>query len=173
MCAAITDNHGTGLTERAGRYLTFVLGHESYGIPVTKVREIVRMIDITPVPGMPAYVRGVINLRGKIIPVIDLRLRFHLANAEITERTCTIVVQMAPRPGVVSLMGLIVDAVEAVAHVTGEQLEPVPDFGGSLNLDYVLAVARVKGGVKTLLNIDEVVAADAAEKFDTFASQAA
>jgi purine-binding chemotaxis protein CheW len=151
----------TGLGSQAGRYLTFVLGHESYGIPVLKVREIIRMIDITPVPRMPTYVKGVINLRGKVMPVIDLRLRFSLAKAEFTERTCTIVVQITQTNGIQSLLGLIVDAVEEVAQVTSENLEPAPDFGGNLNTDYIIAMARVKGGVKTLLDIDKIVAADA------------
>lgn len=158
-----------GLAEQAGRYLTFVLGQESYGIPVLKVREIIRMIDITPVPRMPAYVKGVINLRGKVLPVVDLRVRFDLTKVEFTERTCTIVVQVSQSNGVHSLLGLVVDAVEEVAQVSAESIEPAPDFGGNLNTDYIIAMARVKGGVKTLLDIDKIIAADAGEKLESAA----
>jgi purine-binding chemotaxis protein CheW len=169
MSKAVVEINGSGLAEKAGRYLTFILGNESYGIPVLKVREIIRMIDITPVPRMPTYVKGVINLRGKVMPVIDLRLRFNLAKAEFTERTCTIVVQVLQSNGVASLLGLIVDAVEEVAQVTPESLEPAPDFGGNLNTDYIIAMARVKGGVKTLLDMDKIIAADAGEKIEVAA----
>ncbi len=165
----MAETNVQGLAEKAGRYLTFVLGRESYGIPVLKVREIIRMIDITPVPRMPAYVKGVINLRGKVMPVIDLRLRFSLAQAEFTERTCTIVVQVNQPSGVQSLLGLIVDAVEEVAQVTAESIEPARDFGGNLNTDYIIAMARVMGGVMTLLDIDKIVATDAREKLETAA----
>jgi purine-binding chemotaxis protein CheW len=166
MSAATAEHLARGLVEHAGRYLTFCLGTESYGIPVLKVREIIRMIDITQVPRMPAYVKGVINLRGKVMPVIDLRIRFGLQKADFTERTCTIVVQVLPASGVPSLLGLIVDAVEEVGHVTPECIEPAPDFGGGLNTDYIIAMARVKGGVKTLLDIDKIIAADAGVKIE-------
>ena len=105
----------------ASKYLTFVLGHESYGVSVLKVREIIRMLNITPVPKMPDYLKGVINLRGKVIPVIDLRMRFKLAVIETTERTCIIVMQIEHDSGVVSQVGLIVDAVEEPP--AGEELD--------------------------------------------------
>jgi len=164
MGAASAESVVLGLAERAGRYLTFVLGNESYGIPVLKVREIIRMIDITPVPCMPAYVKGVINLRGKVMPVIDLRLRFSLAEAEFTERTCTIVVEVSQTSGMNTLLGLVVDSVEEVAQIGAESIEPAPNFGGNLNTAYIIAMAHVKGGVKTLLDMDKLIAADAGEK---------
>jgi purine-binding chemotaxis protein CheW len=167
MSTAMAESNALAPTSKAGRYLTFCLGMESYGIPVLKVREIIRMIDITPVPRMPAYVKGVINLRGKVMPVIDLRLRFGLAADGFTERTCTIVVQVNHPTGMQSLLGLIVDAVEEVSQVTTDSIEPAPDFGGNLNTDYIIAMARVKGGVKTLLDIDKIIAADAGEKIET------
>ena len=146
----------------AGKYLTFVLGHECYGVPVLKVREIIRLSTITPVPQMPDYVKGVLNLRGKIIPVTDLRLKFRLAKAEDTERTCIIVVQIKSNEGAPCAVGLIVDAVEEVANLTGEEIEPTPDFAGAVNTDYILGMAKIKGTVKTLLDIDMVVAGSAA-----------
>jgi purine-binding chemotaxis protein CheW len=142
----------------ASKYLTFVLGHESYGVSVLKVREIIRMLNITPVPKMPDYLKGVINLRGKVIPVIDLRMRFKLAVIETTERTCIIVMQIEHDSGTVSQVGLIVDAVEEVVNIPSADVEETPDFGNKLKTDYITGMAKVKGSVKTLLNIDKVVA---------------
>jgi len=145
----------------AGKYLTFVLGDEYYGIGVLKIREIIRMLDITPVPQMPEYVRGVVNLRGKIIPVVDLRMRFRLAKAETSERTCIIVVQVDLASGAKTQMGLVVDAVEEVVQLQVSDLEETPNFGARLQSDYILAMAKIRGKVKTLLDIDRVVTADA------------
>jgi len=143
-----------------GKYLTVVLADEAYGIGVLKVREIIRLQKITPVPQMPEFVKGVINLRGRVIPVIDLRTKFNLA-AEITERTCIVVVQVRLGAEHVVQMGLIVDAVEEVANLTAAEIEPTPDFGTTVNTDYILGLAKVKGQVKTLLDIDRVVGAGA------------
>ncbi len=145
---------------RATKYLTFVLGQESYGVDVLKIREIIRLVDITAVPQMPAYVRGVINLRGKIVPVVDLRIKFGLEHAEATERTCIVVVQVKLPSGTISLMGLIVDAVEEVLNITEGDIEETPDFGTAIETDYILGMAKVKGAVKTILDIDQVVSAD-------------
>ena len=144
----------------AGRYLTFGLGPESYGIPVIHVREIIRMPEVTAVPQMPSYVRGVLNLRGKIIPVIDLRRRFELAFDGLDERTCVVMVQITPATGGSLQMGLVVDCVEEVVTVHPEEIEPPPRFGSTLAADYLLGMAKIKGKVKTLLDIDKVVAAD-------------
>ena len=146
----------------AGRYLTFVLGQESYGISVLTVREIIRLIEITSVPQLPAHVKGVINLRGKVIPIIDLRCRFNLAQIETTERTCIVVVQIRSESGARSLIGLIVDAVEEVANVTTNDVESVPNFGGKIRADYILGMAKIGKRVKTLLDVDRVVRGDSA-----------
>ncbi len=148
---------------RAGKYLTFVLGRESYGVEVLKIREIIRMQNITPVPQMPDYVRGVLNLRGKVIPVVDLRLKFKLSSVETTERTCIIVVQVVAPNGVQIQMGLIVDAVEEVVNIVSTDIEDTPEFGTKLSTDYILGMAKIKGIVKSLLDIDRVVAADTIE----------
>ena len=150
-----------GTRKLAGKYLTFSLHNESYGIEVLKVREIIRIANITMVPQMPAYVRGVINLRGKIIPVLDLRLRFGLSQADSTDQTCIIVVQVKVHEGKTTQMGLVVDAVEEVVNIAGGDIEETPDFGSTLIADYLLGMAKVKGLVKTLLDIDRVLAADA------------
>lgn len=142
-----------------GKYLTVVLDREAYGIAVLKVREIIRMQKITPVPQMPEFVKGVINLRGHVIPVVDLRVKFGL-KAEFAERTCIVVVQVVLPAGQKVQMGLIVDSVEEVATLTAQDIEATPEFGTKLNTECILGMAKVKGQVKTLLDIDRVVAAD-------------
>jgi len=144
----------------AGKYLTFVLGGSAYGLPILKVREIIRMQDITPIPRMPEYVRGVINLRGKIVPVIDLRMKFGLPNAT-TNRTCIIVTHVA-MASTTKLMGLIVDALEEVFHIGAEDMEPAPDFGKGVSTGYIQNMAKAKGQVKALLNIDQLIQDDPA-----------
>ena len=151
----------------AGKYLTFTLHQESYGIDVLKVREIIRQSIITVVPQMPAYVRGVINLRGKIIPVMDLRLRFEFAAAGNTEQTCIIVVQVKMADGKVTQMGLVVDGVEEVVNIAAADIEETPDFGGQISTDYIVGMAKVKGVVKTLLDIDGVVGATATQSLQS------
>ncbi len=149
---------------QAGKYLTFTLGHESYGIGVLKIREIIRHTHITEVPQMPDYVKGVLNLRGKIIPILDLRTKFALAEALVTERTCIIVVQIAMPSGTQSSMGLVVDAVEEVANIAQADIEATPDFGTALATDYILGMAKIKDSVKALLDIDRVITAEALEQ---------
>ena len=155
MTAAILET--TAATKMAGKHLTFVLGRECYGLPVLKVREIIRLCEITPVPQMPDYIKGVLNLRGKIIPVADLRIKFRLASAENTELTCIVVVAVAMPDKTQSLMALIVDAVEEVVNISAADIEPTPDFGAALDTGYILGMAKIKGTVKTLLDIDKVV----------------
>lgn len=160
MTTEIQETTATGTQKLAGKYLTFALGHESYGIDVLQVREIIRLTDITTVPQMPDYVRGVINLRGKIIPVIDLRVRFGFPDVKNTDQTCIIVVQVKLPEGKATQMGLIVDGVEEVINISAGDLEETPDFGAKVDTEYLLAMAKVKGAVKTLLNIDRVLTAD-------------
>jgi len=147
----------SALQSLAGKYLTVVLANEAYGIAVMKVREIIRMLKITPVPQLPEFVKGVINLRGRVIPVVDLRVKFGL-QAEFTERTCIVVVQVDSTLGRPLQMGLIVDSVEEVLNVVGDMIEPTPDFGALIDTSYLLGMVKVKGQVKTLLDINRVVA---------------
>jgi len=150
----------------AGKYLTVVLENEAYGIAVLKVREIIRMQKITPVPQMPDFVKGVINLRGRVIPVVDLRVKFGL-KAEFAERTCIVVVQVKLPSDQIVQMGLIVDSVEEVVTLAGTEIEPTPDFGARIDTTYLLGMAKVKGQVKTLLDIDRVVAPETVQAFAT------
>ena len=147
----------------AGRYLTFTLGGESYGLPVLNVREIIRLCAITPVPRMPAHVKGVINLRGTVIAVFDLRAKFQLAPSSYGERACIIVVQVNRPAGGSTLMGAIVDAVEEVVQLAAADIEAAPDFGGIPDTQYILGLATVQGGVKTLLNIEKIFLEDSAQ----------
>ena len=143
---------------REGKYLTFSLAGEEYGIGILKVREIIGMMSITPVPQTPEFVKGVINLRGKVIPVIDLRLRFGLDDTAYTERTCIIVVEIHGESGSIP-MGIVVDAVSEVLNIRSADIENTPSFGVKLNTDFILGMAKTEGGVKILLDIDKVLGA--------------
>jgi purine-binding chemotaxis protein CheW len=152
------ESNASAIVEpRAGKYLTFRLGKEDFAIQVLKVREIVGIQDITSVPQMPSYVKGVINLRGKVIPVVDLRLKFSLPEREYTQRTCIIVVQVQSG-GVAIQTGVIVDEVSEVLNIVAGEIEDTPDFGEDVQTPYLLGVAKVKGNVKMLLEIDQVLA---------------
>lgn len=140
-----------------GKYLNFSLANERYSISVLKVREIMRLCPITTVPRMPSYIKGVINLRGKIVPVIDLRERFGLPQAEQLERICIIVVQFNTPEGGVQLMGMIVDIVDEVCQFSEEDLEAAPDFGGAIDTRFIIGMAKSKGAVKTILDIDRLL----------------
>ena len=157
------ETKSPGLQAQAGKYLAFTLGQESYGLPVLGVREIIRLVAITPVPQMPAHVRGVINLRGKIVPVVDLRIRLGLAVADSSESACIVVVQVKLPAGGTMHMGLIVDGVEEVINFAATDLEATPDFGMKVDTNYLLGMAKVKGRVIALLDINQVVGAVAAE----------
>lgn len=145
------------ISHLAGKYLTVALDNEAYGISVLKVREIIRMQKITPVPQMPEFVKGVINLRGRVIPVVDLRVKFGL-KGEFTERTCIVVVQVEVSSAKAMQMGLVVDSVEEVLNVTADMIEPTPEFGTIIDTSYLLGMVKTKGQVKTLLDINRVVA---------------
>lgn len=138
-----------------GKFLSFRLFGEEYGIDVIKVREIIGLTDITPIPQTPAYVKGVINLRGKVIPVIDLRLRFGIPEDKYNEETCIIVVEVNNL-----LMGVIIDTVLEVLDIKSGEIEPTPSFGTKLNTDYILGMGKVGNKVKLLLDIDHVLTSE-------------
>jgi purine-binding chemotaxis protein CheW len=142
--------------ERAGKYLTFIIGKEEFGVGVLKVREIMGIQDITAVPQTPPYLKGVINLRGKVIPVIDLRLKFGLPGIDYTQRTCIIVVQVKSGSALL-LMGIVVDEVSEVLTMAPGDIEDTPDFGANVATNYILGMAKIKGKVKILLDINEVL----------------
>ena len=142
--------------EREGKYLTFSLAGEEYGIGILKIKEIIGMMPITPVPKTPGYVKGVINLRGKVIPVADLRLKFGMPEMGYTDRTCIVVVEIEGGRGPV-LMGIVVDSVSEVLNIRGGEIEDTPAFGTRMDTDYILGMAKMGGGVKILLDIDKVL----------------
>lgn len=140
----------------AGKYLVFHLGREEFGIQVLKVREIMGIQDITAVPQTPVFVKGVINLRGKVIPVVDLRAKFGLPAIDYSQRTCIIVVQVEGDAGGM-LMGIVVDGVSEVLNLAAGEIEDTPDFGQGVETPYLLGMAKVKGKVKILLDISQVL----------------
>ncbi len=135
-----------------GKFLTFFLGKEEYGLEILRVSEIIGMMAITPIPRLDMWVRGVINLRGKVIPVIDLRLKLGMSAKEETEETCIIVVSVKGAP-----MGIIVDKVSEVLDIAAEKIEEPPVFGADVNTDFILGLGKSEGRVKLLLDIDKVL----------------
>ncbi|MEW6386632.1 MAG: chemotaxis protein CheW [Thermodesulfobacteriota bacterium] len=143
----------------AGKYLTFGLGQEEYGIGILKIKEIIGMMPINELPQTPPFIKGVINLRGKVIPVTDLRLKFGLESTEYTDRTCIIVVEIE-KDSQSLIMGLVVDAVSEVANIKREEIEETPKLGIQEQIDFVQGMAKLESGVKILLDIDRVLAGD-------------
>ncbi len=156
---AVENNTGTSISVRESKYLTFSLADEEYGIGILKIKEIIGMMLITTVPQTPDFVKGVINLRGKVIPVIDLRLRFGMEPIDYTERTCIIVVEVLGQNDTVQI-GIVVDTVSEVLNIKNDEVEDTPAFGTRLNTEYILGMAKMEGGVKILLDIDKVLNTD-------------
>jgi len=153
---------------KEGKYLTFSLAGEEYGISILKVKEIIGIMAITPVPQTPGYVKGVINLRGKVIPVIDLRLKFEMESADYTERTCIIVVEISAADRKI-MMGIVVDSVSEVLNIKLGEIADTPTFGAKMDTAYILGMAKMGGGVKILLDIDRVLSS---QEFEDIASAA-
>ncbi|MBI5691759.1 MAG: chemotaxis protein CheW [Verrucomicrobia bacterium] len=158
MQATLPEAAAESVAGAAGKYLTFQVGGEHYGVPVERTREIIRVSTITGVPQMPEHVKGVINLRGRIVPVVDLRIRFGLANSEIHERTCIIVVQVGDRRGASGAMGLMVDAVEEVLTLNAADMEPPPEVVARHDAGHITGMAKAKGTLTTLIDLDRLLA---------------
>jgi purine-binding chemotaxis protein CheW len=137
------------------KYLTFALGHEEYGLEILQVREIIGLMEVTALPEVPPYVKGVINLRGKIIPVVDLRLKFGMSSMDYTSETCIIVLHLHDAP-----IGILVDKVREVLDIGEDSIEPVPSFGTSVHADYIKGIGKVGDKVKILLDIERVLTQD-------------
>jgi len=147
------------VVSREGKYLAFALANEEYGVDILKIKEIIGMMPITSVPQTPVFLKGVINLRGKVIPIVDLRLKFGMQSIDYTDRTCIVVVEIAGQEENL-LMGSIVDTVSEVLNIKEEEIEDAPSFGSKLKTDYILGMAKTKEGVKILLDIDKVLSSD-------------
>jgi purine-binding chemotaxis protein CheW len=148
-----------------GKFLTFFLDEEEYGIEILKVHEIIGMMSITVVPRTPPFIRGVINLRGKVIPIIDLRLKFGMEAIEQTEETCIIVVQAQSVE-----LGIVVDRVSEVLDISSDDIDEPPSFGADVPTDYLLGIAKTEGRVKLLLNIDRVLTTNEVVALPTLAA---
>jgi len=153
------------LEERGGKYLTFSLANEEYGIGILKIKEIIGMMPITTVPQTPEFIKGVTNLRGKVIPVIDLRLRFGMGTLDYSERTCIIVVEITGHLETI-LIGIVVDSVSEVLNIREEDIVDTPTFGSNLNTDFILGMAKIEGTVKILLDIDMVLSREEVSLLD-------
>ena len=151
--AAVESNLGQGL---GGKYLTFTLGTEEYGIVITKVREIIGIMEITAVPHTPDFIKGVINLRGRVIPIIELRMRFGMEVKAYDDRTCIIVVDVPGPTGTVQV-GMLVDSVSEVINIAPQDIEPPPDFGVSTDAENIIGMGKIKGKLKILLDVDQVI----------------
>ena len=159
------DNE-TGISAaRAGKYLTFTLAEEDYGISIKKIREIIGMMPVTKVPRVDAFVKGVINLRGKVIPVIDLRLRFGMEEIEPTDRTCIVIVEVVASQGTVQ-MGIIVDSVSEVMNIQEDDVESPPDLSAGDRTRYILGMAKMEESVKILIDIDKVLSEDRVKELE-------
>ncbi|KPP96458.1 MAG: chemotaxis signal relay system purine-binding protiein CheW [Bacteroidetes bacterium HLUCCA01] len=152
MATQETSQNESKLNVEGGKFLTFFLGKEEYALEILKVQEIIGMMPITPVPNMPGYIRGVLNLRGKIIPVMELRIRFGLMPVEDTEETCIVVVQSGSY-----LMGVVVDKVSEVAEIDTKQIEEVPTLGGAMHNEYLSGIGKFENSVKLLLDVEKVL----------------
>lgn len=144
------------LSNKEGKYLTFALGPEEYGLEILKVREIIGYMDITAIPQMPDHVKGVINLRGQVIPVVDIRALFGMETKDITEETCIIVAETSQGKRTFST-GVIVDRVSEVLDIPAKDIEEAPQMGSSVDTDFILGIGKVNASVKILLNIDKVL----------------
>ncbi len=151
--------------ELAGKYLTFQLGNEHFGIQVLQVREIVGLMPVSLIPGTPSHIRGVLNLRGNIIPVMELRKRLNLEDVEDHNRNCIIVTEVVKQDRTVD-MGILVDSVSEVFNIQADEIEPPPEFGTQVDTSFILGVAKSGSDVRILLNIDEIVLTDAVEMQD-------
>ena len=158
---------GSDVLSRQGKYLTFALGEEEYGLEILKVREIFGYMDITAVPQTPAHVKGVINLRGQVIPVIDLRMKFSMPEAEITDQTCIIVVEITNQDAQFET-GIVVDNVSEVLDILGEQIDNAPEFGSSVNTNFILGMGKIGESVKILLDIDKVLGGEDLQGLGSF-----
>lgn len=157
------ESRAGNLDELAGKYLTFTLDEEEYGVDILKVREIIGVMEITAVPHTPDYIKGVINLRGRVIPVIDLRLKFGMEARDYIDRTCIVVIEAHGDEGAI-MVGLVVDSVSEVMNVDPEHLETTPSFGGkAVEPENILGMAKVEGEIRILLDVDNVISGGALE----------
>ena len=156
---AAAEQAKNAAADKEGKYLTFVLANEEFGLEILKVREIIGYMDITSVPQTPDYVKGVINLRGQVIPVVDLRRKFGMESIDITENTCIIVVEIMQGSRRFQT-GIVVDMVSEVLDIAAGDIEDSPQFGSSVDTDFIFGMGKIGDSVKMLVDIDKVLAGD-------------
>jgi purine-binding chemotaxis protein CheW len=156
---AMQNDIGLGVAVNADQYLTFILAGEEYGVDILRVQEIKGWGKVTPIPGTPEYVLGVMNLRGTIVPILDLRMRFSMSQIDYGPTTVVIVLRVESEKGD-RIMGIVVDAVSDVYAVPAEELRPSPDFGGNVNVEFVRGLATVDEKMVIILNIDKLMNVD-------------
>ncbi|MHC5060384.1 MAG: chemotaxis protein CheW [Planctomycetota bacterium] len=161
--SALEQSSGTDINKE-GKYLTFALGNEEFGLEILKVREIIGYMDITAVPQTPSCIKGVINLRGKVIPVVDLRSKFGMTEVEVTEESCIIVVETT-QADCKSQTGIIVDRVSEVLDIAASDIEDAPQFDSGVDTTYILGMGKIGESVKILLDIDHVLDGDGLDGF--------
>jgi purine-binding chemotaxis protein CheW len=149
-----------------GKFLTFVLGSEVYGIEILKVREIIKLMDITTVPRTPDYMKGVINLRGKVIPIINLRSKFSMPEIEHTQETCIIVVEVNK-----TSIGIIVDSVSEVSNINSGEIEDAPHLGQDIDTNFILGLGKTKERIVILLDIEQVLSSEELETVGQLAKE--
>lgn len=162
--ASKAESSGTAAQQKEGKYLTFALANEEYGLEILKVREIIGYIDVTAVPQTPHYVKGVINLRGQVIPVVDLRAKFGMETTDVTDETCIIVVEIVHADRKFST-GIVVDRVQEVLDIPGDSIEEAPQFDSTVNTSFILGMGKVGDAVKILLDIDKVLGGESLDGF--------
>jgi purine-binding chemotaxis protein CheW len=149
---SVKGNQSDYVDSRAGKYLTFFLDNEEYGVEILKVQEIIGQMPITPVPLTSKYIRGVINLRGKIHPIMDLKVKFGMDETQMTDETCIIVIKTSTL-----MMGILVDKVSEVVNISSDDIEDTPSFGADVNPEYLLGVGKAGGRVRLLLDIEKIL----------------
>lgn len=160
MTKMVNANKVFGIGEQlAGKYLTFLLGGEEYAVEILKVQEIIQMQKVTPVPGSPEFIRGVINLRGKVIPVVELRRKFQMMPNNDTEKTAIIVMMIEANESLMT-MGIIIDDVKEVMDLDSESIEETPTLGGDSNTGFIMGISKAKDSVKMLLDINKVLSVE-------------
>ncbi len=152
------------MAETDQKLLTFSLGNEGYGVSILKVKEIIGMMDITLVPKTPDFIKGVINLRGKIIPIMDLRIKFGMQAQDYDERTCIIIAEVVIK-GAQKLLGVVVDTVSEVVTISESQIEPPPEYGNTTEHNSILGIGKIKDRVVIILDINEIFICDDVIKF--------
>lgn len=145
--------------DNSNKYLTFLLGSEVYAFSILKVKEIIEYGDITSMPMMPDFICGAINLRGKVVPVIDLSLRMEKAAADISRRTCIVIVELSTGDGVINI-GVIIDSVSKVVDLQADEIEPAPSFGGNIRTDFIEGMGKLENEFIIVLNLDRVISMD-------------